>query len=122
MGSLERYCGQLDAARLKELCKNRDSAVASVAAEVQRQANRNRTLARPTTASTGQNYSYSVTYTPAVPAPPKKASTSSLTPAARDKELRQIREQWAADQAHLAKLEHLAWRQERLSRVEYYQY
>jgi hypothetical protein len=122
MGSLEKYCGQSDAARLKELCRNRDQAVAAVAVEVQRQANRNRLLATPATASTGQSYSYSITYNPAVPARPKKAITSSVTPAARDEAVRQIREQFLADQAKLEKLEHLYWQQERLSKVQYYQF
>jgi hypothetical protein len=90
MGSLERYCAELDAARLKALCKNRDEAVAQVAAEVQRLADRTRRKVKTTTGAPSQSYSYTINCSPSVSPAPKKG----ITPGARDAELNRIRDRF----------------------------
>jgi hypothetical protein len=99
--------------RMKSLCAARDRAVAAIQAELDRESGRTRSAspycygkvspsapkkepigykAKAATATTGQSYSYTLTYNPAIKAPPK-----AITPAARDAELRKIREKFERD-------------------------
>lgn len=105
MTTMQRYREQ-NAARLKSLVDAKNKAVQAVQQEIDRQQGRSRTPVSQAVSAT------------TVRSRPQKA----ITPAARDEAVRQVREQWAADQDRLQKLEHLAWREDRLSRVQYFQY
>jgi hypothetical protein len=81
MPTIYSYNRQLDAERLKALCDARDRAVAAVQQEVDRQQGKRRT------AAPGKCYSYPTNYS-------VSQSPKGITLAARDAELKKIRQQF----------------------------